>query len=638
MKKLLVVLFVSMTLFLGCSDGGGSSGGEGPGGGPGGGGGDGSGGSSSSQAIQLTEGVWTDGNIAAGGEQWFKFKATNETLKTQYIHIELGSLIDLYAQIYEADGTTKTGSQANINNSSSNKYFSSYSVLGGKEYLIKVWPKNSSDSGTYQILFNKSTTAPIKLPTNAIMLTANVWVDGKFTSNEAQWFKFTATAATQYIQTNLLTIKGVSIQLYDKDGNQVTSKSLPPFGGEKYFSQTVTVGDDYYIKVTPGSSTYRGIYQIGFNENTTQPKKMALPFPNAAELTIGIWTDGYIPASTDEQWFKFKATASSQFIHTVLNTLASLDYQLYDSEGNHVGEYGYNNSGSESKYVTRTVISGKDYYIRVWPSGERKGSYLIGFTEDYQPPVQINLPFPNATQLTADTLTNGDTTASDTQWFKFNATSDTQYIHAVFVTLNSTAGIYVQLYDATGKQVDDPTTYSVSKTYSQLYDYQEFTYRKLTAGKDYYIKVWPYNGSSSPNSGTYQITFSTMPMLSTAVVTPLTLNTWANGNIPSSGKRQWYKFTATSPTYIHGDFTGTLSSSSGVNVYLYDINGIRYDYSSTLSGSNLSWNPSNTNPSSPPSIPFATGQEYYLLVGPSSGASGTYKIAFSSSATPPTTP
>jgi hypothetical protein len=628
MKKLPVVLLVTLTLLLGCSDGGGSGGngpGDGPGGGPGSGGGD------NKNPIQLTEGVWTDGNIAAGGEQWFKFKATNETLKTQYIHIELGSLSDLYAQIYGADGAAKVGSQANINNSSSNKYFSSYSVLGGNEYLIKVWPKSSSDSGTYQILFNKDTKAPVKLPANAIELAVNVWRDGKFTTNEAQWFKFTATAATQYIQTNLLTIKGISVQLYDKDGNQVKSQSLPTFGSDKYFSQTVTVGDNYYIKVTPDSSSYRGIYQIGFNDSRTPPKKMALPFPDAVGLTADIWTDGNIPASTDEQWFKFTATASSQYIHAVLVTMAYMYYQLYDADGNQVGEYGsFQPSNSSYQYESKTVTSGKDYYLRIWPGGDKyKGTYLIGIAKSSTAPKKINLPFPSTTQLTAGTLTNGDTTASDSQWFKFTATAATQYIHAVFGTLDSRGGIYVQLYDSTGNQVDLPS-YSSNTSYTRLYAGNKFTNRTLTVGQEYYIKIWPYADLSSTYSGTYQITFTTMPILDATVAKQLTANTWADGNIPSSGEAQWFKFTPTTPTIIYIDFSsGTLSSSSGVYVYLYDNDGNEYNWSYRFSGTDPSWDLSESK------YPALNSENYYLQVRPYSGSTGTFKIAVGDSGTRP---
>jgi hypothetical protein len=619
MKKLLVVLLVSFTLFLGCSGGGDD------GGGGGGGGGAGGGGSDNKNPIQLTEGVWTDGSIAAGGEQWFKFTATNEVLQSQYIHIELGTLTDLYVQVYGADGTTKVGSQANIYNSSSNKYVSPYSILGGTTYLIKVWPKSSSDSGTYQILFNKSSTAPIKLPANAIELTANVWTDSKFTTSGSHWFKFTATVnATQYIHINRLTIKGVSVQLYNSEGNQVKSESFPNSSNKKYIDPTVTSGTDYYIKVTSNySSSPNGIYQIGFNDSTTPPKKITLPFPDAVELTAGIWTDGNIPASTDEQWFKFKATVSSQYIHTVSVTLIEFYSQLYDSEGNQIGNNELFQPSMTSRYYNRSVTVGNDYYIRIWSAEEKyKGTYLIGIAEDYKPLVKIKVPFPSATQLTAGTLTNGDTTASDTQWYKFKATAATQYIHAVFGTLDSVGGLYVQLYDSEGNQVDIP--YS-SASYTQLYDLEKFTKRTLTVGDDYYIKVWPFANLSFSYSGTYQITFNTMPILDTTVAKQLTANTWADGKIPSSGEAQWFKFTVTSPTYIHVDFTlGTLNSSSGVYVYLYDNDGNEYTTSYRLSSSNLYWSPTSL-----------TSGNYYLQVRQYSGSKGTYKIAVCNSATKP---
>jgi len=97
---------------------------------------------------------WTSGNITtAGGEQWFSFTAT---ANPQYIHVIFGSLSDLYIDVYD-NSFNQVGSIANLYSStrSTVRY-----VTTGQVYHIKVYPYSNSSSGTYQIVFNASSTAP----------------------------------------------------------------------------------------------------------------------------------------------------------------------------------------------------------------------------------------------------------------------------------------------------------------------------------------------------------------------------------------------------------------------------------------------------------------------------------------------
>jgi hypothetical protein len=111
---------------------------------------------SSSPLTQISSAdTWASGNIVdAGGEQFFKFTATVDGY--QYIHVNFGTLNDLYVQVYDSSGNT-VGSQINLY--SYTKY-TSRNVTTGDEYYIRVWPYSSSDSGTYQITFNTSSVAP----------------------------------------------------------------------------------------------------------------------------------------------------------------------------------------------------------------------------------------------------------------------------------------------------------------------------------------------------------------------------------------------------------------------------------------------------------------------------------------------
>jgi stress response protein SCP2 len=311
----------------------------------------------------LTANVWADGDITSGnGEQWFMFTATSAT---QYIHASFGTLTNLYVQVYDSAYNT-VEAETNLSTSSSNKY-TSRTVTSGQVYYVRVRPIGSSYSGTYRIGFNATVFPP------GATLTVNVWADGDIPlSNGEQWFTFTATAATQYIHVSFGTLTYLSVQVYDSANNTVGAETNLP---TSYIS--LTVGQVYYVRVRPYSSSYRGTYQIGFNATVCPP--------GATTLTANVWANGDIPSSNGVQWFMFTATAATQYIHVSFGTLNNLYVQVYDSANNTVGVGTDLSTGNINKYISRTVTSGQVYYVRVIPNSG-KGTYQIGFNTLSTPP------------------------------------------------------------------------------------------------------------------------------------------------------------------------------------------------------------------------------------------------------------
>jgi uncharacterized repeat protein (TIGR02543 family) len=103
-------------------------------------------------------------------------------------------------------------------------------------------------------------------------------------------------------------------------------------------------------------------------------------------LTANTWKDGNILSSNGEQWFRFTATASTQYIHISFGTLTDLYVQLYDSSNNTVGNQ--TNLYSNTKYISRTLIVGQVYYVKVWPYGSNSGAYKIAFNTSSTAPAQ----------------------------------------------------------------------------------------------------------------------------------------------------------------------------------------------------------------------------------------------------------
>jgi len=538
----------------------------------------------SKNAIALTANLWADGNIASsGGEQWFKFTAT---ASQQYIHVSFGTLTSVYIQLFDQNDIM-VGDNTNLN---STKYISR-TVTNGYEYRIRVTPYSSSYSGTYKIAFNTT-----NIPPGSVPLTADTWADGNVSAAGEQWFRFTANANSQYIHVSFGTLNDINVQLYNSNGNTVGDiSSLSNTSINKYISQTVTSGQIYYIKITPFEPIYSGTYRIGFN-TTIIP-------PGTTTLTVNTWSDiNVIVSGGDEQWFKFTATAATQYIHASFIIETSLSVQLCSSSGSMVGDQ--TNLTGSTTYTPRTVTRGQVYYIKVTLNESYSiGIYKIGFNTTIIPPGTALLT------LTADTWADGAVLANGEQWFTFEATAATQYIHVSFDTLTS---LSVQVYSSNGSTVGSQANLDSGTKYIS---------RTVTIEQVYYIKVTP-----SSDSGTYQIAFntsSTPPLPNNSKdATALTANTWSDGNIADSSGEQWFKFTATAATqYIHVSFD-TLTSLS---VQMYSSSGSTVGSQTNLSGSTRYTSRTVT-----------IGQAYYIKVMPSSSSySGTYRISFNLSSSPP---
>jgi len=541
----------------------------------------------SSNATQLIAGLWTDGNIAViGGEQWFKFTAT---AATQYIHINLGTLNNLYVYLYKPNGD-----YIKLDSYNSTTYYKTIDV--GQEYYIRVNPNASSGtgSGTYKIAFNASTIPP----TAIVPLTANTWAFGNITTPSGeQWFKFTAIADAQSIHVGFSKLTDLYVQVYDSNGNTIEGQ-VNLCGSYTSVARRLKSGQVYYIKVSPKSGS--GTYQIAFNSSTIPPNAITT-------LSFNNWTDGNI-TSGDNQLFKFTANASTQYIHIGFGTLNNLYIQVYDSNGNTVGSQTNLSTNNINRYTSLSLTSGQEYYIKVTPYGSSySGTYRIGYNASTATP-PVTLPS-NATLLTFNTWANGNITVSDReQWFKFTATAATQYIHINLGTLKSS--IYFQIYDSNGSTVENETALPANNV--------KYTSRTLIPENVYYIKVTP---TSPTDNGTFQIAFNTITLPPSAFNAPtLAENTWGNGNISSISDEYWFKFTATAVTqYIHVNF----STINSMNVYIYDSNG------SMITGLQMS----NSNKYISKALTIA--QEYYIKITPTSSTVGAFQIGFNKLILPP---
>ena len=222
---------------------------------------------------------------------------------------------------------------------------------------------------------------------------------------------------------------------------------------------------------------------------------------NPILLTEDKWTNGKIldPASggSDEQWYIFTATDSTQYIYAKLSTIEGLDIYLFDNNLNQIGScLSFRGSSGTVRNASYSLELGKTYYLKVLGYYDNYvGSYWIGFTNfPAQPETAI-------TNLSENIWTNGNiihpnSGGTGEQWYIFTATDSTQYI---YVKLSTIEGLDVYLFDNNFNQIGSCLSFRGSSGTVRNASYV------LESGKAYYLKVLGYYDNYV---GSYWITFN----------------------------------------------------------------------------------------------------------------------------------
>jgi hypothetical protein len=247
----------------------------------------------------------------------------------------------------------------------------------------------------------------------------------------------------------------------------------------------------------PALALVFGLVLAGCDMFTDADDSVSFTTGTVTTLTADAEAGGDITSSNREQWFKFTAGASTQYITFTYETLDSLSYQLYDRDGNTVGSqiYGARPAPPYTGLIfTNTVTKGKVYYIKVTSSVS--GTYKIVFSNS-----ELTLESrTGATVLTSGAWVDDEITDSG-QTYKFTATASKQYIHVKYGTLKD---LYVRFYDGDGMMLfgyDEDVHLSGISTGST----GAYIWLTVTTGKAYYIRVF----CSANYSGNYKIAFNT---------------------------------------------------------------------------------------------------------------------------------
>ncbi|MDR0320503.1 MAG: hypothetical protein LBI28_03295 [Treponema sp.] len=229
----------------------------------------------------LTANVWKDGNIAANGEDWYSFSATDGTTYRFWWN-ETGNngygnkSANIRVSAWYSDGTL-----ISVLNNQDTAWATavSFTAASTGTVYVRVTPSSNSSIGTYGIVYNTGTTTPrpLDLPGNIIPLTADKWTDGIFNAiTDVVWYSFPVTQGNMCLiwldqdpeWGSFYKSARVYMSIYCSDGTELLANGYRNFW-QSMFYHTPEKNDTLYIRITPYSSDYLGnkgygiVYNIG---------------------------------------------------------------------------------------------------------------------------------------------------------------------------------------------------------------------------------------------------------------------------------------------------------------------------------------------------------------------------------------
>jgi len=237
-------------------------------------------------AIALANGVWQNSAITeSGGEIWYSVEVPyNTTYYVWWNDSKAGngaaSLdIKVNAYVRTSPAQTNLGSLTSVNESASILYgdsaWNASKSINSGTYVVTIFfvvtALTPGNTGTFNFVYtslNSKPDLPFTPPSPTALAEAQ-WKNGNLTSNGQEWFSFTATESPQYIHIAFGTLDDLQVQIYDGSGAAVGTE-VNMWSSTRSTSQTLTVGESYYIRVRP-YQTKSGNYRIAFNTSNTAP-------------------------------------------------------------------------------------------------------------------------------------------------------------------------------------------------------------------------------------------------------------------------------------------------------------------------------------------------------------------------------
>ena len=591
-----------------------------------GGGSDGNGANTMQTAHYLPLALWKEGCICCpGAEQWYRFTASISNAVAYTIYTS-GS-VDTIGRLYSSDGTLL----ASDDDSGTDCNFKiTKQLTTGATYYVKV--KGYSNSvGNYKLRIDYTTKSSSGglccIDDSNTMLTAHrlsleTWKSGSICCPCAeQWYKFT-TSITGTDTYTIYTIGSLDTvgYLYDANGELLASNDDANGNYNFEITKQLARSTTYYVKVraygnNKGSYKLRVDYTTQSSDDSCSSGKTNT-MQTAYDLPLATWKSGRIHLPGKEQWFKFTASisnATEYIIYTSgsLNTVGN----LYNANGILIASNDDSNGNCNFK-ITKQLVYGATYYIKVKAYGLNTGSYDLRVSYSTQVPsggscdVDDSNTMQTAHYLPLALWKQGRICCPCAeQWYRFTASISEADTYTIYTSGSLDTVGY--LYDANGTLLASNDDSNGSCNFMIT--------RQLTAGSRYYVKVKGF----ANNTGDYELRVDYTIRSSSGGDTScdedktsaseLVVNSWQSGEICCPCAVKWYKFTPQSSAYYTIYTVGSLDTVGA----LYDDNDDLIK-SNDDGGQGLNFK----------LVSYLTaGQTYYIKVNAFGNKTGRYSIA-----------
>lgn len=520
---------------------------------------------SAGQARSFTLGATeTHAFCTPNDQDWVQFTAQAGATYTVDT-LNLAANNDTYLELYGTDGQTLLRSDyTSVNDRTATV---SYLAPAAGTYYVKVrnrW-NNGSPSKTYDLRITETappptptpvpcpdTYEPDNTPMQATAFTLGTTQSGHAfcVANDADWVRFTTTAATDYrIETlnnaaNALAV----IEVYGSDGTTYINGASPTGAPDRSTRLDVKLAANttYAVKVRPSTSrgdagaTYD--LRIGMTPcpDVYEPDDTAA---QAATFTIGATQPRAFCIDGDADWVSFAATAGTSYRIETLNLASNVDtyLALFDRDGTTQLAWNDDVDGSAASRLWFTPTASGTYYVKARDSfgrGDTKRTYdlrivTVACPDTFEPDNTLAQASPialGATQARAYCAPNDD------DWVSFTATAYTVYrIEALNVAAGTSPTLTIY--------ASDGTTTLQSSPYASAGQPVTLDFTPSTSGT-YYIKARNFFGQEGNPTLTYDLRLSaigtvtpTPTLTPTATRTPTPLPPTKTPTVPPTATR-----------------------------------------------------------------------------------------------------
>jgi hypothetical protein len=334
--------------------------------------------------------------------------------------------------------------------------------------------KNVTQSSTSSV---SVTTAPKgSSRENAIPVSVGFSSSYNISSSGALWFKFVGTGEPVIFETRG-NVVATRIERYEISGGNLREIEHGNWsedrgeGANALVSNNTTLGQTYYIKVTPRngtSGTYTFVVTAPFFNIRTNP------------ITIAVGNSSSHVISGGQHWFKFTGDGKRVFFETE-GIKGNAKISIYNEENTNAS-YSWDKQGN---FIT---VSGTTYFICIIGSStgilNRSGTYTLNLRHGIGDGSSLYY----AKEVTKEYLASHNIIYGGEHWFIYQGTGEP----VTFKTTGDVVATRIDLYEFRGS-IREVGYGSWSENRGE--GSNALVTNSTTSGQTYFIKVTPRNGT-----------------------------------------------------------------------------------------------------------------------------------------------